>query len=104
MKFRYEATDMNIRRSALSACVIATLPNVYDYIHKHRDELMEEKRQKLLAIENQRNQQLHQQHQFQQPQLQQHQPLMFNLNQMQNRTPHQILHLANQQRQQQRHQ
>lgn len=50
----YEATDMNIYRSALSACVIDGLPNVNDYIHKHRDRLMEEKRQKLIAIENQR--------------------------------------------------
>lgn len=47
----YEATDMNIFRSALSACVIMGLPNVHDYIHQHRDSLMEEKRQKLLAIE-----------------------------------------------------
>lgn len=31
------------------------LPNVYDYIHKHRERLMEEKRQKLLAMESQRN-------------------------------------------------
>ena len=51
---------MNIYRSALSACVIMGLPNVYDYIHKHRERLMEEKRQKLLLLENQRNQQ-HQQ-------------------------------------------
>ncbi|XP_033212650.1 kelch-like protein 10 isoform X2 [Belonocnema kinseyi] len=53
----YEATDMNIFRSALSACVIMGLPNVYDYIHKHRERLMEEKRQKLLALEVQRTQQ-----------------------------------------------
>uniref|UniRef100_T1IS98 Kelch-like protein 10 n=1 Tax=Strigamia maritima TaxID=126957 RepID=T1IS98_STRMM len=46
----YEATDMNIYRSALSACVIMGLPNVRDYIHKHRERLMEEKRQKLLAL------------------------------------------------------
>jgi len=51
----YEATDMNIYRSALSACVIDGLPNVQDYIHKHRDRLMEEKRQKMIALENQRN-------------------------------------------------
>ncbi|XP_030753239.1 kelch-like protein 10 isoform X2 [Sitophilus oryzae] len=51
----YEATDMNIYRSALSACVIDALPNVQDYIHKHRDRLMEEKRQKMIALENQRN-------------------------------------------------
>lgn len=48
----YEATDMNIYRSALSACVIIGPPNVADYIHKHRDKLMEEKRQKLLALQN----------------------------------------------------
>lgn len=50
----YEATDMNIYRSALSACVINSLPNVQDYIHKHRERLMEEKRQKMIALENQR--------------------------------------------------
>lgn len=50
----YEATDMNIYRSALSACVISGLPNVRDYIHKHRERLMEEKRQKMIALENQR--------------------------------------------------
>lgn len=47
---------MNIYRSALSACVIVGLPNVYDFIHKHRERLMEEKRQKLLALEDQRRQ------------------------------------------------
>nr|CAD7400503.1 unnamed protein product [Timema poppensis] len=51
----YEATDMNIYRSALSACVIMGLPNVHDYIHKHRERLMEEKRLKLRALEYQRN-------------------------------------------------
>ncbi|XP_015117543.1 kelch-like protein 10 [Diachasma alloeum] len=53
----YEATDMNFFRSGLAACVIMGLPNVCDYIHKHRDRLMEEKRQKLIALETQRNQQ-----------------------------------------------
>ncbi|XP_044731886.1 kelch-like protein 10 isoform X2 [Chrysoperla carnea] len=52
----YEATDMNIYRSALSACVITGLPNVYDYIHKHREKLMEEKRQKMIALETARQQ------------------------------------------------
>ncbi|RZF33483.1 hypothetical protein LSTR_LSTR010139 [Laodelphax striatellus] len=52
----YEATDMNIYRSALSACVIMGLPNISDYIHKHRELLMEEKRQKLLSLENNNNQ------------------------------------------------
>ncbi|KAI4504462.1 hypothetical protein M0802_000012 [Mischocyttarus mexicanus] len=56
----YEATDMNIYRSALSVCVIMGLPNVYDYIHKHRERLMEEKRQKLLALEVHRTQHQHQ--------------------------------------------
>ncbi|XP_076328098.1 kelch-like protein 10 [Tachypleus tridentatus] len=52
----YEATDMNIFRSALAACVVSGLPNVYDYVHKHRDRLMEEKRQKLLELQqNQAN-------------------------------------------------
>lgn len=43
---------MNVYRSALSACVITGLPNVHDYIHKHRERLVEEKRQKLLAVRN----------------------------------------------------
>jgi len=42
------------------------LPNVYDYIHKHRERLMEEKRQKLLAHEVRRSQ--HQQQQQEQRQ------------------------------------
>jgi kelch-like protein 10 len=45
---------MSIYRSALSASVIAGLPNVDDYIHKHRERLMEEKRLKLLSVETQR--------------------------------------------------
>ena len=55
--YRYEATDINERRSAASASIITVLPNVSDYIHKHRERLMEEKRQKLLALEFQRKQQ-----------------------------------------------
>lgn len=55
MFYRYEATDMNFFRSGCTACVIMGLPNVCDYIHKHRDRLMEEKRQKLIALESQRN-------------------------------------------------
>ncbi|OXU22927.1 hypothetical protein TSAR_013237, partial [Trichomalopsis sarcophagae] len=47
----YEATDMNTYRSGLAACVVKVLPNVHDYTHKHRERLMEEKRQKLLDIE-----------------------------------------------------
>jgi kelch-like protein 10 len=50
---RYEATDMNLFRSALSACVVVGVPNLNDYIHQHRDRLMEEKRQKLLALQQQ---------------------------------------------------
>lgn len=41
---------MNVFRSALSACVVANLPNINDYIHQNRHMLMEEKRQKLLAL------------------------------------------------------
>lgn len=51
----YEATDMNIYRSALAACVIPGLPNTRDYIHPHRDRLMEEKRQRLLVLQNQQH-------------------------------------------------
>lgn len=54
MEIRYEATDMNLDRSGPSACVIMGLPNVADYIHKHRERLMEEKRQKLLQLGRQR--------------------------------------------------
>jgi len=46
----YEATDMNVFRSALSASVVSDLPNLEDYIHQNRDMLMEEKRQRLLAM------------------------------------------------------
>ncbi|ODN03344.1 Kelch-like protein 10 [Orchesella cincta] len=49
----YEATDMNIYRSALAACVIPGLPNIQDFIHPHRDRLMEEKRQRLLVLQQQ---------------------------------------------------
>lgn len=34
--------------------MISGLPNVKDYIHKHREKLMEEKRQKMIALEAQR--------------------------------------------------
>lgn len=64
---RYEANDMNVYRSGLSACVITVLPNVYDYIHKHRERLMELKRQKQLQVlDTQRTQQPAQQQQQQQ--------------------------------------
>ncbi|UYV78790.1 KLHL10, partial [Cordylochernes scorpioides] len=51
----FEATDMNISRSALAACVIPGLPNSRDYIHKHRDRLLEEKRLRLLEIQQIQN-------------------------------------------------
>lgn len=50
---RYEATDMNIYRSALSASVMSNLPNIREYVYPHRDQLMEEKRRKMLAPEQQ---------------------------------------------------
>lgn len=46
---RLEATDMSIIRSALTANVVYGLPNVRDYIHKNRDKLMEERRQRIFA-------------------------------------------------------
>jgi kelch-like protein 10 len=52
---------MNIYRSALSACVITGLPNIYDYIYKQRDRLLEERYRRLWALETQRNQQDEQQ-------------------------------------------
>ncbi|XP_075156886.1 kelch-like protein 10 isoform X2 [Haematobia irritans] len=45
-----EATDMNNLRSALTANNVAGLANKRDYIHKERDRLMEERRQRLLAM------------------------------------------------------
>ncbi|KAJ8317347.1 hypothetical protein KUTeg_005251, partial [Tegillarca granosa] len=33
----YDATDMNLYRSALSACVVKGLPNIRDYINKDRE-------------------------------------------------------------------
>lgn len=60
---------MNVYRSALSACVISDLPNIREYIHQHRDQLMEEKRQRLLLASemnrgnnNTRPQQAHDNH------------------------------------------
>lgn len=44
---------MNVYRSALSACVVPDLPNIQVYIHQNRHMLMEEKRQKLLAMQQQ---------------------------------------------------
>lgn len=44
-----EATDMGIIRSALTANVVTGLPNVRDFIHKNRHQLMEERRQRLIG-------------------------------------------------------
>uniref|UniRef100_A0A1I8PCH9 BTB domain-containing protein n=1 Tax=Stomoxys calcitrans TaxID=35570 RepID=A0A1I8PCH9_STOCA len=44
-----EAADMNIVRSALTANKIDGLPNKRDYIHKERNRLLEERRQRLLS-------------------------------------------------------
>ncbi|XP_077553528.1 kelch-like protein 10 [Haemaphysalis longicornis] len=46
----YEATDLNECRSAVAACVVSGLPNIRDYIHQQRENLMEEKRQKMLEV------------------------------------------------------
>ncbi|XP_021928743.1 kelch-like protein 10 isoform X2 [Zootermopsis nevadensis] len=52
----YHATEMNVRRTGMSICVVKNLPNAKDYAHKHRDEIMEKIRKKLLAWETQRQQ------------------------------------------------
>ncbi|UYV74625.1 KLHL10 [Cordylochernes scorpioides] len=39
-----DATDMSVFRSALAACVLRGLPNRQDFVYKHRDRLLEEKR------------------------------------------------------------
>lgn len=46
-----EATDLNQMRSAFKAVIISGLPNVRDYIHKDRENLMAERRQKLFNTE-----------------------------------------------------
>ncbi|XP_058448511.1 kelch-like protein 10 isoform X1 [Malaya genurostris] len=46
-----EATDLNLTRSAFKAVILSGLPNVRDYIHKDRENLMAERRQKLLTAE-----------------------------------------------------
>jgi kelch-like protein 10 len=43
-----QATDMGIIRSALTASVVHGLPNIRHFIHQHRDQLLEEKRMKML--------------------------------------------------------
>ncbi|KAL3219385.1 hypothetical protein MRX96_030404 [Rhipicephalus microplus] len=55
----YEATDMNESRSALAACVISGLPNIREYVHQRRDNLMEEKRLKMLDILKHRARHVH---------------------------------------------
>jgi kelch-like protein 10 len=37
--YRYDATDMNLFRSALSACLLADLPNMHDYLYKERNKI-----------------------------------------------------------------
>jgi len=41
---RYDCTDMNIYRSALCACVVRGLPNIYEYINKDRNKAEEKKK------------------------------------------------------------
>jgi kelch-like protein 10 len=55
----YQAGKMNIYLLGLSACVVASLPNVCDYIHENRDIIMEEQRMKLLAEERERHETEH---------------------------------------------
>lgn len=43
-----EATDMTVIRSALTANVVHGLPNLRDYIHQNRHQLIEEKRVRML--------------------------------------------------------
>ena len=42
--WRYDCTDMNIYRSALCACVVRGLPNIYEYINKDRNKAEEKKK------------------------------------------------------------
>ena len=37
----FDATDMNINRSALSACVVAGLPNIKDYTYHGSSKLID---------------------------------------------------------------
>ncbi|XP_055641436.1 kelch-like protein 10 [Toxorhynchites rutilus septentrionalis] len=46
-----EATDLNLMRSAFKAVIISGLPNIRDYIHKDRDSLMAERRQRMSSAE-----------------------------------------------------
>lgn len=49
-RFRLEATDMNINRSALTADVVIGLPNVRDFLYKERLRLMEERRLRMAYV------------------------------------------------------
>ncbi|XP_058809482.1 kelch-like protein 10 [Phymastichus coffea] len=42
----YKADDMWVNRSGLSACVLVDPPNVHDYLHNRREQLLEENRQR----------------------------------------------------------
>lgn len=42
-----EASGMNINRSALTANLMSGLPNVRDYTHPNRDQLLEERKQRI---------------------------------------------------------
>lgn len=46
-----EATNLNLMRSAFKAVIVSGLPNIRDYIHKDRENLMAERRQRLLSTE-----------------------------------------------------
>ncbi|XP_001845460.2 kelch-like protein 10 [Culex quinquefasciatus] len=46
-----EATDLNQMRSAFKAVIVSGLPNVRDYIHKDRESLITERRQKIHVAE-----------------------------------------------------
>jgi hypothetical protein len=46
---------MDCARYHLSACVVKGLPNARDYAYKNREMLLEEKRQRQMAMEMERN-------------------------------------------------
>ncbi|XP_055379258.1 kelch-like protein 10 [Condylostylus longicornis] len=50
-----EATDMGMVRSALTVNVVKELPNIRDYIHKDREHLIEERRQRMFPMNFQNN-------------------------------------------------
>lgn len=45
-----EATDMSIIRSALTANIVAGLPNLRSYIHQERDKLVEDRQMRMFGI------------------------------------------------------